>query len=102
MEASKVTQIVVTSHSPDLLNREDIPKRPLRAVVMDQGATIIGDIDEVGRTALRERLYTVWRSSWDGPTTPRSHPRWCRHFQIERTHPVAIPKSKHAKNRKFG
>ncbi len=59
VEASQFSQIVVTSHSPDLLDREDIPENSLKAVVMREGRTIIGEADEVGRTALRDRLYTA-------------------------------------------
>ena len=59
MEASHLHQIIVTSHSPDLLDREDIPENSLKAVEMCDGRTIIGEADEVGRAALRERLYTA-------------------------------------------
>lgn len=59
MEGSHFRQIVVTSHSPDLLDREDIPENSLRAVAMCEGRTIIGGADESGRAALRERLYTA-------------------------------------------
>jgi len=59
MEASYNKQVVVTSHSPDLLDRNDIPENALRAVVMEQGETIIGDVDEAGKTVMRERLYTA-------------------------------------------
>ncbi len=57
-EASHLGQVVVTSHSPDLLDRDDIPEDALRAVVMCEGRTIIGPVDRVGRSALREHLYT--------------------------------------------
>jgi predicted ATPase len=59
VEGSTLRQIAVTSHSPDLLDREDIPLGGLRAVTMKGGCTIIGEVDQVARTALRERLYTV-------------------------------------------
>jgi predicted ATPase len=59
VEGSTMRQIVVTSHSPDLLDREDIPVGALKAVTMKSGCTIIGEVDQAARTALRERLYTV-------------------------------------------
>ena len=59
MEGSRFRQVVVTSHSPDLLDRDDIPENSLKAVAMREGRTIIGGVDETGRAALRERLYTV-------------------------------------------
>jgi predicted ATPase len=58
MEGSHLGQVVVTSHSPDLLDRDDIPEDALRAVAMCNGRTIIGPVDDVGRSALREHLYT--------------------------------------------
>jgi len=57
-EGSHLGQVVVTSHSPDLLDRDDFPEDALRAVVMCEGRTIIGPVDKVGRSALREHLYT--------------------------------------------
>jgi predicted ATPase len=59
MEASQFSQVLVTSHSPDLIDREDIPENSLKAVVMCEGRTIIGEADAAGRAALRERLYTA-------------------------------------------
>lgn len=59
IEASQLGQVVVTSHSPDLLDREDIPEESIKAVAMCEGRTIIGRVDSVARSALRERLYTA-------------------------------------------
>lgn len=59
VEASHAGQIIVTSHSPDLLDRDDIPEEVIKAVAMYEGCTIIGQVDHVGRSALRERLYTA-------------------------------------------
>jgi predicted ATPase len=59
MEASQTGQIVVTSHSPDLLDRDDVPEDAIKAVAMCEGRTIIGRVDDAGRSALRERLYTA-------------------------------------------
>jgi predicted ATPase len=59
VEASHFGQVVVTSHSPDLLNRDDIPEDAIKAVEMCEGHTIIGRVDDPGRSALRERLYTA-------------------------------------------
>jgi predicted ATPase len=57
--ASKVTQIAVTSHSPDLLDDKDIPDDSILAVVNKNGETKIGPPDQAGRSAIRDRLYTV-------------------------------------------
>lgn len=57
-EASHTTQIVVTSHSPDLLDNPDIDDQSLLAVDNQDGLTRIGRIDAAGREMLRKRLFT--------------------------------------------
>jgi predicted ATPase len=59
VEGSLFRQVIVTSHSPDLLDREDIPEHALKAVVMEQGQTLIGEADEMGKQAMKDRLYTA-------------------------------------------
>ncbi|HEY2730416.1 MAG TPA: AAA family ATPase [Polyangia bacterium] len=58
-EASRNTQVIVTSHSPDLLDDRDLPEDFLLAVVSELGTTHIGRVDEVTRSALREHLFTA-------------------------------------------
>jgi predicted ATPase len=57
-QASRVRQILVTSHSPDLLDNQDIPAEALLAVDNQNGVTRIGPIDQAGKSALKERLFT--------------------------------------------
>jgi hypothetical protein len=57
--ASKRTQVVVTSHSPDLLDDKDIRDDSILAVVNKNGETKLGPLDQAGREAVRERLYTA-------------------------------------------
>jgi predicted ATPase len=57
-DASERRQVIVTSHSPDLLDRHDVDLAELRAVRSVAGETIIGELDEAGALALREDLYT--------------------------------------------
>lgn len=57
-EGSESTQVLVTSHSPELLDDDRIPSDSILAVIADQGLTRIGPLDEVGVSALRDRLYT--------------------------------------------
>lgn len=58
-DASEHTQILVTSHSPDLLDNEGIPDESILAVIAEHGDTRIGPLDEAGRSALKDRLYTA-------------------------------------------
>ena len=58
VEGSDLSQVLVTSHSPDLLDREDVAEEAIMAVEMCEGRTIIGHVDRFARSALRDRLYT--------------------------------------------
>ncbi len=55
-EASLRTQILVTTHSPDLITRFDVDA--LRAVDRTNGITVIAQLAEQQRQAVRERLFT--------------------------------------------
>ncbi|MEU1281114.1 AAA family ATPase [Streptomyces sp. NPDC005805] len=57
-DASERRQVIVTSHSPDLLDRDDFTLKEIRAVRSIAGDTRIGELDEAGALALREHLYT--------------------------------------------
>ncbi len=57
-DASRQVQILVTSHSPDLLDNPDIGAESVLAVENDAGLTRIGPLDQAGREMLRERLFT--------------------------------------------
>lgn len=57
-EGARHCQILVTSHSPDLLDNPDIPAESLLAVDNQDGLTRIGVIDEAGREVLHKKLFT--------------------------------------------
>jgi predicted ATPase len=57
-EGARHCQILVTSHSPDLLDNSDIPTEALLAVDNQDGLTRIGQIDAAGREVLRDKLFT--------------------------------------------
>jgi predicted ATPase len=56
--ASQSTQVIVTSHSPDLLDDAEIPDDWILPVVSEQGVTKIAPMDAAGRSAIHDRLYT--------------------------------------------
>jgi predicted ATPase len=58
-EASHQVQVVATSQSPDLLDRDDLDVGNVRAVSMDNGLTAIGEVDEVSRSIVKDKLYTL-------------------------------------------
>jgi len=57
-EAATATQVMVTSHSPDLLDDSSIPTDAIFAVDNEEGITKIAPIDQAGRSVLKEKLFT--------------------------------------------
>jgi predicted ATPase len=57
-DACQFRQVIVTSHSPDLLDDSSIESQSILAVVTKAGVSQIGPIDAAGRNVLREQLYT--------------------------------------------
>jgi hypothetical protein len=58
-DASTHSQVLVTSHSPDLLDNSAISDNTVFAVIAEHGETKIGHLDPAGRSALRDHLYTA-------------------------------------------
>jgi predicted ATPase len=58
-EASETTQILVTSHSPELLDDPDIDPASVFAVLNEEGNTTIAPVDEAGRELMKNRLFTA-------------------------------------------
>ena len=56
--SSRFRQLIVTSHSPDLLDDPAFEPDTLLAVAADEGATAIARLDEPGLSALKNHLYT--------------------------------------------
>ncbi|HEX3528228.1 MAG TPA: AAA family ATPase [Thermoanaerobaculia bacterium] len=58
-EAASHTQILVTTHSSDLLDQVDLETDCLLAVVSQGGVTVMAPIDQASREAIRSHLYTL-------------------------------------------
>lgn len=78
VEASAQTQVVVTSHSADLLDDgEKIPVESILAVDCADGNTIVAPLEAYGRKAIRDRLFTpgeLLRANQIRPETQPSPP----------------------------
>ena len=70
-EASEHVQVIVTTHSADLLDRDTIAAESIVAVDAEQGQTRIGTLDETGRTSCREGLFTAGELLRMDQLTPR-------------------------------
>lgn len=77
-DAAEQIQILVTSHSPDLLDDEDIPADSILAVRAEHGESRIGPLDQAGRSVLKDRLFTageLLRIDQLDPDPARSSPK---------------------------
>jgi hypothetical protein len=57
-EAAGHTRIVLTTHSPDLLDRLDLETDRILVVETRNGETRIGPIDNASRKVIKEHLYS--------------------------------------------
>jgi len=58
-EAASQTQVIVTSHSPDLLDELDLARHRLLVAVSREGTTQIAPVDEASCKAIADHLYSA-------------------------------------------
>jgi predicted ATPase len=58
-EASEHVQVLATSQSADLLDRDDLDPSIIRPVQMRDGLTVIGEVDDASREIAEKKLYTL-------------------------------------------
>lgn len=58
-DAAEKTQIIVTSHSPDLLDDKDLDVESILAVEAPNGNTKITPVDDASRSVIHDKLYTT-------------------------------------------
>lgn len=59
VRASEETQVIVTSHSPDLLDDDSIASESILSVIATGGETKIAPVDAASRKVLSDHLFTV-------------------------------------------
>lgn len=59
VRASSQTQIIVTSHSPDLLDDRSLSVDSFLAVVSEGGETRIAPLDQASRDIMRQQLFSA-------------------------------------------
>ncbi len=77
-DGSDRAQVLVSTQSPDLLDRKDVPTEAILAVDIDAGKTQIGPIVDSSRRLLQERLATpgeLLRQSRLSPTDQLMYPQ---------------------------
>jgi len=70
MDAAHEKQVLLTSHSPDILDYKDLTDNQIRVVAMDHGRTLIAPVSQAGRAAIQERLYTPGELLRSGELSP--------------------------------
>ncbi len=83
-EASERTQVLITSHSADLLDRDAIPVDSILAVVAVNGETQLAPLDEASRDVLRQHLFTageLLRMDQLVPDPVLAHPKQLKLFR---------------------
>ena len=58
-DAAHRRQVIITSHSPDLLDNKELDINSILAVEAHEGNTIIACVDEASRSVVRDRLFTA-------------------------------------------
>jgi len=58
LEASRIRQVLITTHSPDLLDDPAVPAEWIRTVYRDETGTHIDVLDEGTKSVIRDHLYT--------------------------------------------
>jgi len=59
LEASHRTQIVLTTHSPDLLDEKNLPADSILSVTSQQGETLVASVDDATRSTMKDHLYSA-------------------------------------------
>lgn len=68
--AAENMQVLVTSHSPDLLDDKDVSDEWILAVVSENGETKIGPVNKEDRSLMKDRLFTAGELLKQGQLTP--------------------------------
>lgn len=80
-DAAQETQVLITSHSPDLLDDPDIDVDSIFCVVSKEGETMIAPLDSVSRDMLKNHLFSAGELLRMDQFTPN-----LEHFDKENDH----------------
>jgi predicted ATPase len=58
MDAANERQVLLTTHSPDILDQKEIKDTHIQVVTTERNKTLVSPVSESGREAIRKRLYT--------------------------------------------
>jgi predicted ATPase len=58
LDAAQERQVLITTHSPDILDFKGLSDEQIRVVSMEHGHTVVTPLAKASRQAIRDRLYT--------------------------------------------
>jgi predicted ATPase len=93
LDAARFRQVVVTTHSPDLLDFRDLQDDQVRVVTNPQNTTVIADLADTSRRAVRERLFTTGELMRAGELMGDADGAVALAEQLKLFGPVASPRS---------
>jgi len=70
LDTAHERQVLLTTHSPDVLDYKDLQDTQVRIVTMEEGRTLISTLSAASRDAIRRRLYTPGELLRSGELTP--------------------------------
>jgi hypothetical protein len=70
MDSAHERQVLLTTHSPDILDHKELLDDQIRVVKMERGQTLIAPVSQSGRETIRRRLYTPGELLRSGELTP--------------------------------
>ena len=59
MDAATRSQVIVTTHSPDILEHKSLADDAIRVVTKEEGRTLVAPVSAASRQSIRERLYSA-------------------------------------------
>jgi len=70
IDASQDRQVLITTHSPDILDYKYLKDEQIRVVTVERNRTLISPVSKAGREAIREHLYTPGELLRSGELNP--------------------------------
>jgi len=70
MDAANERQVLITTHSPDILDYKYLQDSQIKIVTMDNYSTLIAPLSQSSREAIRKHLYTPGELLRSGELTP--------------------------------
>jgi predicted ATPase len=74
LDASNERQVLITTHSPDILDQKELQDCQIRAVIWSKGRTVITNASAADRQAIHEHLYSAGELLRIGELGPEGEP----------------------------